>query len=389
MNEKVENSPSTMSPTEPAIPNTVDQHYRRQTQVTPPTVDVSALPDHYLVCGCGDCGEVFDPLADASHEDGILADTEFTRSDAKIINSCDAPAPPSIEKAAKIYRVYQTASYRRDDHTSSLERAKVQHAAVMDSERDIRRRWDGETSMALLSLRPKPTVEVPKGGTTNSDNSVNYEVNPTNRTLSQGDTSCSGGSTVADGHVRLWIPPTQLADSIMDAWPPVRRQLDRHLDRFESSEYLRVLTTTDETATPHLHVVVWVRDAANELDAFDVEPAVRSFVRNCPQAQARNHTVARGESDAAVVETDPTEMGIDEDQLLHIFRAREKEPYSENTAFLGYVMNQRDVWAIRRICDHGAEPKDEQSALEGAAIERASTRNWIGCSNRISLSPTQ
>ena len=384
---------------EPAIPDDVPAQLYRQVRVAPLSVDVDKLPKVLVECGCGDCPTVADPLHDIGTEsfDDVRAPENWAQQ------TCDQARPMTLERAAKAYYVYQTADYRTTDRTSRCERAANKHAAVMDAERDLLTDWRPDnTSLALLSLRPRPVEEAPPGG--HPRGGANYDVERKSGPATEADTSTAqshalpehsdqgatydedGALILSDG--RRWVPHAELAEDVVSAWSPnVRQQVSNYLGKFEDYECLWAVTTTDDAAAPHLHVICWVRDPESQLHCTDLEPAVRSFVRASDYAVDSDHPVVPGESDAAVVSTDPATMDqIPEDQLLHILRERDGEPYQINTAALGYVMHQREGWVMRRLHEQGATIDDERGDLDGGAVLWASSRDSIGASRGFDTS---
>lgn len=154
---------------------------------------------------------------------------------------------------------------------------------------------------------------------------------------------------------------------------------------FEGWEYVRVFGATDSAATPHAHLIHYVRDSQDELDCGFFEDAVDAFVAEVDTARPEDHTVVPGESDAAVVDTDPTLVDLSDEQARNIFDERDGESYRPNTAALAYLHHQRPHWVMKRLLEDGADREDERTALEGAAIARMTTKDWVSSSAAFSF----
>lgn len=355
---------STTGPTtEPADPETVDHNVRRQARIAPSWVTVSNIPNPLLECGCGECPDGVDPLAD---------DTEPWRDVLSVAENCDAPIPMTIERAATTTYAYETAAYH-SDRTSRFERVRDTHGRYMDAERELLERWNGEVTTGLLSLRIRPVDEVPKGEV-EEGGGANYGLTSV-ADAEDDSTESDGGETV-----RRWWPPVQIDNRLHDGWEYVRDRLRAHLESFEYG-YCWVVGTTDSAATPHLHVLLWIRDPDEEITVEHLRPAVESFVRNTTGAYPDDHPVSPGESDAAVTRHDPPRCdGIDDDQLLHIYHERGDEGFPINTAGFNYVMNQRPEWCMREVVENDDVGRGavDYVDLDGAAIAWASPNDWIG-----------
>ena len=362
---------------EPADPDVVDHTQRLQTPLAPLDTDVSTLPKPMVQCGCGECKARVDPLSDEiSDSDSAFADV-LDRDDYWAKDDCPNPVPMPVGRAIEAVYRYQLSAYQRDDFSSKLDRVKQSHASILDSERDLLKRWGGDVSTALLSLRTPPIEQVEMGCNDGDTDNI----------AQHGESGCPTNDCQSQRH---WVPPTQLVDRLRDSWRRVYDSLDYHLSGFEDWQYLWLIGTTDSAATPHMHVFVWVKDPDDDLSVDHVRPAVQSFVNNTPTARQKHHTVTEGESDAAVVHTDsPRHDDISDDQLLAAMKRREvtDSPMKYNTRGLPYLLNQRPPWVIKRISDGTVNPDDRQTRLDlaGLATSWASSKDWIGSSGGIEL----
>lgn len=363
-------SPSPSHPhdeTEPHDPVDIDHEARRETRLIDETHEAAELPKPLVECGCTECPDDVDPLADESEAFRDVTDAK---------SHCPDPQSMTVERAAEAYYVYQKASYDSESRTSRLGRLRQQHWHLMESERDLLERWDGEVTTVLLSFRLSPVEYVEAtdcGGGVESDG-AHYGLSVKSHPSSSSQFS------------RRWVPPLQLDERLRDPWRKVTDRLRYHLDGFDW-EYCWVVSPTDSAATPHLHVYLWIRDPDDEVTVDHVRPAVDAFTENAVGADPQRHPVEAGVSDAAVVRHDPPRYDeIDDAQLAHIFEQRGGEGFKMNTAGFAYLLNQRPEWVLKRLVEDGADRDEEQVALEGAAIAWGSPKDWIGASDAIEMS---
>lgn len=350
------------SGTEPAVPDEIDHVTREATRVAPERVDVTSdgFPNPLTECGCGECPARVDPLAD---EDAVsTAFSDVLDRAVWAAEECPQPRPVTVQRAGRIFYVYQTAAMNRPDWSSRLDDVKNTHGRYLGAERDLLNEWGEDVSTALLSLRLSPVVDVDEDADRSGDD---YGV-----TSGPSDSSASG---------RRWVPPLVLDNRLSEGWGYVRDRLGDHLASFEW-EYAWVVSTTESAASPHLHVYIWVRDPDDDLSVDHVRPAVESFVRNTRGADEEHHRVTAGESDAAVVETTPRRASIGDEQALYVFRERGREPFERNTAGYTYLLNQRPEWALKRVHSGESAKEDEREQLQGAGIAWVSGNDWIGSS---------
>lgn len=369
--------------TEPHIPARIDHEVREATRIAPERVDVTddGFPNPLTECGCGECSDRVDPLADEDAVFGAFSDVLDRQVYAA--DECPTPRPVTVQRAGEIFHAYQKAAYEREGWSSRLSDVENTHGRYMDAERELLDEWAGEVSTALLSLRVSPVEDVEGSRAINADDAYSWgEVG------AAAHGSCESPSSVVSGSGRRWVPPLVLDDRLSDSWGYVRDRLTAHLSDFEW-EYCWVVSATESAATPHMHVYLWVRDSEDELSVDHLRPAVQSFVRNTRGASAEYHEVTAGESDAAVVETTPKRQDISEEQAIHVFHQRGDEGFKRNTAGMAYLMHQRPEWTLRRILRGKSSVTGERRSLQGAAFSWASAKAWIGSSAGLDTSSSQ
>ncbi|WP_167768381.1 hypothetical protein [Haloarcula amylovorans] len=290
------------------------------------------------------------------------------------VDVCDDPRPMTVERASRAYYVYQKSLVDAPDKTSRVEYLQNQHGNLMEAERELLSEWSSEVTTALLSLRLSPldsTAAHEKGSSEGGESSGDdYGLTVTK---SESDT---------DETVRQWVPPLQLDERLHDPWRTVHRRLDYHLDGYDW-EYCWVVSPTDSAATPHMHVYCWIRDPDVEITCDHIRPAVQSFAENAVGADPEKHTVRAGVSDAGVVETDPPQLNVDDEQVLNIYHHNDDRVFQPNTAGFAYLLHQRPDWVMRRLENDESTIDDEQTALAGAAIAWASSKKWYNSSSGL------
>jgi hypothetical protein len=370
-------------------PGEINDETRRQTRIAGEHTDVDKLPKPLVECGCGQCPERYDPLAD--DVDGAFGDV-LDRT-VYAADECDKPRPVTVERAATITRAYEIASHESHERSARIDSVRAQHGRLMDAERQLLDGWnadDGGVTTVLLSLRVSPieTVGCGEDGEDTTEESRDYYGLTSQNSMDQSQNDAVSQNEMApetestaeldDETARVWVPPTTLRERLADGWRKVRRRLDYHLGDYDWG-YCWVIGTTDSAATPHLHIYLWIKDPDDEITLGHVEPAVEAFVDHAPGARPEDHRVTPGESDAAVVEHDPPILHVDEDTALYISGESDLRSYQPNTAGFAYLPNQRPEWAVAPLCegfDEGEVPED--AALDGAAIAWASPKDGIG-----------
>ena len=290
--------------TEPADPSRIDHESRRNTRLAHPSFDATRLPKPLVECGCGDCPDAADPLADGS---------EVWRDSLAASEVCPTPQPMTIERACRAYLVYQQASKNSPDRTSRFEATRNQHGLLMDAERDLLTEWGDDVTTVLLSRRLSP-IATERGPSSEDADADDYAISV-------------GNSSSDESSSRQWLPPIKLDNRLHDSWRNVYDALKYHLREFEW-EYVAVTAPTESAATPHQHIYLWIRDPEDEVSVDHVCPAIDSHVRNTKGARSEDHPVEAGESDAAVVQHDPPRVDANDERDLYIYRQRGEKAFT-------------------------------------------------------------
>jgi hypothetical protein len=353
---------------EPADPDGINHDQRERRRIADPWVKTERLPKPLVECGCGECPDCYDPLAD--EEDVSDAFSDVLDRSKMAADECDEAQPMTVERAGRAYYVYQIAQHRRDDWTSKLDMTVAQHGQYLDGERTLLTEELDNVSTALLSLRPRPVGDPPDMDSEDDD----YGLMSENPSATQTDAS--------NTESRRWRSPVsidwQLHQPIKKVRAKLRYQL--HDKRDFEFEYVWVVAGTDSAATPHLHLLVYVEDPDDELTTDPFEPAVDAFVNHCQFAHDEDHPIGDDtDSDAVVVHTDPTKYDeVDDEQLVEYFYENGEEGFELNTAALAYLLHQRPHWVLRHInADYESLPERTKLDLQTAAIAWASPTEWI------------
>ncbi|MXR50660.1 hypothetical protein GRX03_03425 [Halovenus sp. WSH3] len=352
---------------EPADPENIDHEQRGQQRIAPPWRKIDTLPRPLVECGCGDCPERYDPLADTDTVTDAFSDL-MDRS-TMAADECPNPRPMTVERAATAYYVYEVATHDRDDRTSKVEKTAKQHGRYLDGERELLTEHYDDPSTALLSFRPRPIGDAPDPE--HRDSGDNY-----------GPTVESQSVQHSDGK-RRWRYPTTVDYQLHQPIRKVYEKLYQQLRDFSWS-YVWVVSGTDSAATPHLHWLIYVDDPDDELTAGYFEPAVDAFVEHCQFARHEDHSVGDDtDSDAVVVHTEPPKYDdVDDEQLIENLHYNDKEGFELNTRALAYLLHQRPYWVFRRIREGQQSLGDEQTQidLQAAAVRWASVTDGIASS---------
>lgn len=314
---------------EPADPNRLSHRHRRNTRIAPPTFDCDDLPKPLVECGCGDCSDGADPLAD---EDNVFRDLAYAQE------TCPSPRPMTVRRAAEAYLRYQFAAEDRDGWTSKLEETRNQQGRYLGAEREILSEMENPTQL-FLSLRLSP-IERHNGS-------------------------------------RQWVHPLRLDARLADSWENVRPVINYHLRDYES-HYATVIAGTTSAATPHRHVAVYVEDPDDEVGTDVAEAAVDSHVRNTVGATPEDHSVEPGARDAGIVFHDPPLAdGVPEESLRRVLDYRDGEAFSVPTVPLYYALNQRPHWVLKNVRDGTNDIHVDDPLVDAGAIAWASTHRWL------------
>jgi hypothetical protein len=380
--------------TEPADPRCVAHDARRQSRLFHPHLSTENTPTPLFECGCGDCPDHYDPLAD--EPDGPFADLE-DRTDLAG-EECSRPIPVTVERGAEIAYRYKMSEIQNEEFTARLDYVRGTHTQALQSERGLLGDWGIQNTTTVLCSFRLPPVEhvepfedVPDGvdgGTTvGDDNGIlsksssqqNNHQQTTTETPPTVETEGPKWWAKVDDRGRRWLPPVQLDAELRQRWDPIRNALTHHLGEFDT-EYLWLVGTTDSANTPHLHVLVWIHDPDDEVTVDHFRPVVDKFVTDDNRAKPEHHMIEQGESDAAVIEHAPAVYD-------HGEAAKDDEDaVGPNTTGLAYLLNQRPEWCLKRLEDGETARHEERIALEGVATSWASPFDWIGSSHGITLS---
>jgi hypothetical protein len=303
---------------EPSDPPWIDHEKRRQTRLAPRGYEGLSKP--FYECGCGDCSDAVDPLADES---------ELFRDVANAVDVCPDPRPVAVGKAREIYLAYQKAAWNDPHKTSRLEHTQDRNGRMLGAERHILSEMEDPT-MIFLSLRLSPVEE------------------------QYGE--------------RRWIPPSILGDRLGDAWQNVRAVLGPQLRDYES-QYAAITAMTTSAATPHRHAAIYVDDPDDEVGIGVAESAVQSHVNNCKGAHPEDHPVEPDQSDAGMIFHDiPWAEQVPEETLLDLFHARGEQSFSLPSIPLYYMSIQQPHWALKNVYDGTSDINADSINVDGAAI---------------------
>jgi hypothetical protein len=330
---------------EPADPPKVDHYTRRETRLAHPSFDAERLPAFLVECGCGECHDRYDPLADevTGAFSDVMTRDEYAREE------CDQPRPMTLERAREAYLRYQRAAYN-SGMTSVLEDTETRHGKILGAERDLLERYDDDVTVIFLSLRLSP-VEYQNGE-------------------------------------RRWIEPVKLDQHLHGGWQNVYETMKYHLGAFDY-EYFAITTTTTSAATPHTHVVIWVDDPDDEVHIGMAESMVGSHVNNVRGAYDKDHPVEEGKSDAGIVFHDPPRVsfdGVDDETLGEIASHNEVgERVYRNTVPTYYAANQQPHWVLKNVYDAESDINSDSPLVDDGPIAMAAPHDWIKSSDGIDV----
>jgi len=316
---------------EPLDPQYIDHQQRRNTRLVPSDYKADAQRTPLMECGCGQCSNAADPLADVSAFNDIYAG-----------DICDNPRPLTLDKARDVYLGYKRKEMNTPDETSPLERTRNLFGRVLGGERELLSQMDSP-SLLFVSLRQSPIME--------------------------------------DKRRREWIRPVRLCEELHSPWKNIRRLLSRRLsDKFPRWEYARVTGYTTSAATPHFHLLVYVEDPDDELSLDVGRAVVDSHLRGNQYAERRGHPVVEGESDAAMV---THHVPRETDQVGSWSRISVNEHHDvdnkDTSNFIRYMMNQLPHWVLDHIWENN-DINNTSTLVDGAVISWASPYDDYGSS---------
>lgn len=328
--------------TEPADPPRVDHGERRQVRLAHESFDATNLPAPVVECGCGDCPDYVDPLAD--EPEGPFADLKDRSEMAQDV--CPSPRPMTLERAREAYLRYQRASYNHPRRYSKVEEIRAKHGLILGAGRELQEVYGDSLTTVLLSLRISP-IEVEDG-------------------------------------TRRWVEPVKLDQWLHSSWDNIKRTMRYHLDGFDW-EYLAITTTTTSAATPHTHVLVYVDDPDDEVSIEMVRSMVQSHVNNAQNAYESDHRVRDGRDDAGNIRHDPPTVDVTDDRHLPVLKSRDGEGFHPTTAGLNYIANQRPHWVLDNVYDGDSDVNTDSVLVDGGAIAWAAQHRWLKPSQGLDL----
>lgn len=254
--------------------------------------------------------EPLDPALDDSgtiHEkrQSTKLGSEGHRKQVPAIYTSDDDSLKSWKQARRAYRRHRIGEFHSPKPTTLQRRSRQDYRRMLETDRQLQEQYQ-KLSTALLSLRVPP---------------------------------------VRDG---TYLPPLATLDALMDALDDVMGALRYRLREYDW-EYARVVAGTDEFATPHIHIYLWV----DGQPAFkELEPVVEKFVEKCSLAPDDGHG------------------NCADDGALTLQYEQEVTPSGE-TAGIVYVAAQLPHIAY-------ADEMDEIS-LEWGAVAHATLRQMVAC----------
>jgi len=313
---------------EPADPDldTVDHTQRRSTRLVNEDFDVDDLPDYLVECGCSECDSSVDPL---SAQNGAFSDVLFAQ------DVCPSPRAMTIKRASESYIVRQKDAVNRSDITSRLRTTKDRYRRLLRADIQLRDEMTDPT-LVLLSLRLSPIDQ-------------------------------------SNGQQR-WVEPVTLDNRLSSGWTNCKWTLD---NRLASYEYVWITTPTRHVGTPHRHVVIYTQ---SEVSIGDIRSAVHSYVNNTHGAEFGDHPVEVGQSDAGIIDRDPT-LAV-QSTTDH---PTDDGPFTlaDPSAMIVYVAQQLPHWVIKNVYNSDSDIHNNSALVDGAAVSVASNNDWFGCSSNF------
>lgn len=232
--------------------------------------------------------------------------SEGHRKQVPAIYTSDDDSLKSWKQARRAYRRHRIGEFHSPKPTTLQRRSRQDYRRLLETDRQLQETYQS-LSTALISLRVPPM---------------------------------RNGS---------YSPPLATLDSLMDSLEDVMAALRYRLRKYDW-EYARVVAGTDEFATPHIHLYLWV----DGQPAFEeLEPVVDKFVEKCSIAPDDGHgNRAREGALTLQYQQDLTESG--------------------ETAGIVYVASQLPHIAY--------EAEMDDVSLEWGAVANATSRQLVACS---------
>jgi len=186
--------------------------------------------------------EPLDPAYDNSGEIHEIREStklgdESHQNDIPSIYISDGSNIKSWKQSRRAYRRHRIGQLNSPVPTTLHRRSKKDYRRFLETDRQLQKRYDN-LSTALISLRVPPVME------------------------------------------GAYIPPLSVLDALMDSMSDVMNTLRYRLRDYDW-EYSRVVAGTDEFATPHIHIYLWI-DGTPTFE--ELQPLVEKFVEKCPLA---------------------------------------------------------------------------------------------------------
>lgn len=208
-------------------------------------------------------------------------------------------------RARRAYRRHRIGEFHSPKQSTLHYRSRQDYRRLLETCRQLQQRYQ-QLSTALISLRVPPM---------------------------EGDS---------------YIPPLDTVGALMDAIADVRDAINYRLREY-NWEYARVVAGTDDFATPHVHLYLWIEGQPT----FDqLKPAVEKFVEKCSLAPS-NGKGNRAREGA---------LTLKQDQDLR--------PSGETTGIV-YVASQ--------LPHIGYPDMIDDTSLEWGAVANATPRKLIAC----------
>lgn len=153
------------------------------------------------------------------------------------IYTSDGGSLKSWKQARRTYRRHRIGEFHSPHPTTLHRRSRQDYRRLLETDRQLQEQYQS-FSTALLSLRVPPVVN------------------------------------------ESYLPPIAILDALMDSLEDVMAALRYRLNGY-NWEYARVVAGTDEFATPHIHIYLWIDGRP---DFEELAPAAEKFVEKCSLA---------------------------------------------------------------------------------------------------------
>lgn len=280
---------------EPADPPITDYRARDDLRLAPPTVDVGRIPD---------------PLVDGERA-------------------------LTVGEARDVYLKLERSQWQADGHTAKFERHKRYYWRLLEGDRWLQERYDGNLTTAMLTRRLSPL-----------DSAGNW------LTPWECDELLHGGTINRD----------------------IRRAVNYHLGGFEF-EWAAVTSTTRTAATPHEHLYFWIDDPNDEIETDHFSPALDKHIKHCVNAYQDDHSYRADGTDGAItLRHSPPLIEENPDKLLDVIDG--DTPARPNTRGAQYLASQLSHLPVSDACESD-NPVPENTELDGGVTAWLSPHQWF------------